>query len=221
MVHEINNPLCVISSNAEEIKDLLDAKRLSEKEIIEIREYVDVISEAVKRIANYVDDMLRFIGKHQQVSKETIEINSVVKTIIGLKKMDLKRNNIKVATKLTGARLLIKGVKHQIEQVFLNLINNAEYAMRKHMGKGTLTIITKKEGNWGIVEINDTGPGIPEDILQSIFDSFFTTKPPGEGTGLGLAIVKNIVKEHNGTVEVRNRKEGGAVFIITFPVTEK
>ncbi len=220
MVHEINNPLCVISSNAEEIEDLLDTKSIKEEEITEIKEYVEIINEAVKRIANYVDDMLRLVGKRRQAQKETIELNSIVKTILNLKKVDLKTNSIMVNTELTEQKLLIKGVKHQIEQVLLNLINNAEYAMSKYKGKGTLTVVTKKKDDQGIIEIHDTGPGIPEDVLPSIFDSFFTTKPPGEGTGLGLAIVKNIVKEHNGTIQAMNRIDGGATFIVSFPLLD-
>ena len=110
----------------------------------------------------------------------------------------------------------------QLEQVFLNLITNAEYAIHETGKAGTLTIATslqeeQPEHKKVIIEFSDTGAGIPEGVITKLFNPFFTTKPVGKGTGLGLSISYGIIKEHGGEINVRNRKEGGAVFTIELP----
>jgi signal transduction histidine kinase len=114
----------------------------------------------------------------------------------------------------------------QLEQVFLNIINNAEYAMREKGKSGVLTVNIfkdgrKKGGQRVVIEIFDTGPGIPEDVISKLFDPFFTTKPVGKGTGLGLSVSYGIIKEHGGEIYAGNKKEGGALFTIKLPVLEE
>jgi signal transduction histidine kinase len=103
-------------------------------------------------------------------------------------------------------------------QVFLNLIVNAEQAIREARDKGTLRIRFGKGDRTVWVSFYDDGPGIPKENLPSIFDPFYTTKRPGRGTGLGLSICKSVMKEHKGTVEASNATDGGAVFTVTLPV---
>jgi signal transduction histidine kinase len=100
-------------------------------------------------------------------------------------------------------------------QVFLNLILNAEQAIREARDRGTLRIRLGTTGESVWASFLDDGPGIPSDILASIFDPFYTTKRPGRGTGLGLSICKAVMKEHNGTIEAANAPGGGAVFTVT------
>jgi len=109
------------------------------------------------------------------------------------------------------------GDPHQLMQVFLNLIVNAEQGIRETREKGTLRIRTGKSDNSVWVSFHDDGPGIPKENLPSIFDPFYTTKRPGRGTGLGLSICKSVVKEHNGSIEAANASDGGAVFTVTLP----
>jgi signal transduction histidine kinase len=104
---------------------------------------------------------------------------------------------------------------HQLMQVFLNLILNAEQAIREARDRGTLRIRLGNNGESVWASFHDDGPGIPGDILGSIFDPFYTTKRPGRGTGLGLSICKAVMKEHNGTIEAANAPGGGAVFTVT------
>jgi signal transduction histidine kinase len=112
---------------------------------------------------------------------------------------------------------MVPGDIQQLNHVFMNLIINAAQAMA---GKGVLTLKTEllPEKNRVLIEITDTGPGIPDDIRPHIFDPFYTTKDEGEGTGLGLSLAYSIIKEHNGMIEARNRPEGGAVFTIELPL---
>jgi signal transduction histidine kinase len=105
-------------------------------------------------------------------------------------------------------------------QVFLNLILNAEHAIREVRDRGTLRIRLEKEDKTVSATFQDDGPGIPPEILPNIFDPFYTTKRPGRGTGLGLSICKAILREHGGNVEAASGPGGGAVFTVTLPTTE-
>ena len=112
----------------------------------------------------------------------------------------------------------------QLEQVFLNLITNAEYAIHETKRAVTLTIATslqeeQPEHKKVIIEFSDTGAGIPENVFSKLFNPFFTTKPVGKGTGLGLSVSYGIVKEHGGEIHANNRAEGGAVFTIELPIS--
>jgi signal transduction histidine kinase len=100
-------------------------------------------------------------------------------------------------------------------QVFLNLILNAEQAIREVRDRGTLRIRLTNSGDSVSASFQDDGPGIPAEVVANIFDPFYTTKRPGRGTGLGLSICKSVMKEHNGTIEAANAPGGGAVFTVT------
>ena len=135
----------------------------------------------------------------------------------------MQTRNIKLEKHYQPDLPLIMADPSQLEQVFLNLITNAEYAIHETGKAGTLTIATslqeeQPEHQKVIIEISDTGTGIPEDVIVKIFNPFFTTKPVGKGTGLGLSISYGIIKEHGGEIHAGNRAEGGAVFTIEFPV---
>ena len=108
----------------------------------------------------------------------------------------------------------------QMQQVFLNLIVNAEQAMKKAHGKGTLTITTKKIDNNIRISFQDDGPGITAENMGHLFEPFFTTKAPGEGTGLGLSLSRSIVLEHDGKMSVESEFGHGATFIIELPIIE-
>jgi CheY-like chemotaxis protein len=107
-----------------------------------------------------------------------------------------------------------------MQQVFLNLIVNAEQAMKKAHGRGILTITTEKKLNNIRISVQDDGPGISKENMRRLFEPFFTTKDPGEGTGLGLSISRSIIMEHNGTINVESELRHGATFVIELPITE-
>jgi two-component system NtrC family sensor kinase len=125
-------------------------------------------------------------------------------------------------TELDEALPYIQGDSQQLLQVVLNLVNNAEHAIRTHRGAGTVTVRTssfQQDGSvWTRLEVLDDGPGIPEPILGRIFEPFFTTKGLGEGTGLGLSVSHGILASHQGTIYAENRPEGGARFVVDLPV---
>ncbi len=108
---------------------------------------------------------------------------------------------------------------NQLMQVFLNLILNADQAIRESREKGTIRIRLGRNPNSVWVMFQDDGPGIAPEVLPHIFDPFFTTKRPGRGTGLGLSICKTLLREHNGNIEAATAPDGGAMFTITLPVT--
>jgi len=141
----------------------------------------------------------------------------VVERTLNLHAYSLRKNNITVDfLKETGLPYAL-GDPHQLMQVFLNLILNAEQAIREARDRGTLRIRLGKSNNSVWASFQDDGPGIPAQTLPSIFDPFYTTKRPGRGTGLGLSICKAVIKEHSGSVEAANAPGGGAVFTVTLP----
>jgi signal transduction histidine kinase len=143
----------------------------------------------------------------------------VVERTLNLHAYSLRKNNITVDFLKEAGVPYALGDPHQLMQVFLNLIVNAEQAIREARDKGTLRIRLGKGENSVWVSFHDDGPGIPKESLASIFDPFYTTKRPGRGTGLGLSICKSVMKEHNGSVDAANSPEGGAVFTVTLPVS--
>jgi len=111
--------------------------------------------------------------------------------------------------------------ENQIQQVLLNLVQNAHQAMARRSGERQLTVRLRPRDGRVAIEVLDTGPGIPLQLLSRIFDPFFTTKPPGEGTGLGLSVSYGIVGQHGGRLYAENRPEGGATFVVELPAGEQ
>jgi signal transduction histidine kinase len=140
-----------------------------------------------------------------------------VERTLNLHAYSLRKNNITVDFLKENGMPYALGDPHQLMQVFLNLILNAEQAIREVHEKGTLRIRMGRGENTVWVSFHDDGPGIPKENLSSIFDPFYTTKRPGRGTGLGLSICKSVMKEHNGGIEATNAPDGGAVFTVALP----
>jgi len=144
-------------------------------------------------------------------------VNDVIDRCIKLLGQQTLFHDIEFILNLEPELPPLLGDPSQMQQVFINIIINAAYAMH---GKGQLTITSayRKDNSEVFLSFADTGPGIPPDIQDKIFDPFFTTKPAGEGTGLGLSVVYGIIQRHEGRLEVKNRPGGGADFTITFPL---
>ncbi|MGC1170258.1 MAG: HAMP domain-containing sensor histidine kinase, partial [Candidatus Acidiferrales bacterium] len=139
----------------------------------------------------------------------------VIASALHLSNLDLRGKHIQVETYPDLDLPLIRGDANQVLQVFFNLISNAVDALEE-IGGGRLTIRTKHSDSRITIEFSDTGPGIK--APQQVFDPFFTTKPVGKGTGLGLSICYGIMQEHGGRIECYNRPEGGATFVVEFPI---
>jgi signal transduction histidine kinase len=159
-----------------------------------------------------------YFSKPPAPGKGPIQLNDVVQRTLHLHAYSLRKNNIAVDFVADSSLPAVNGDPHQLMQVFLNLILNAEQAMRELREGGTLRIRLEKGSGTVSAVFQDDGPGIPQEILPSIFDPFYTTKRPGRGTGLGLSICKAILREHGGNIEATSGPGGGAVFTVTLPV---
>jgi PAS domain S-box-containing protein len=209
VAHELNNPLTSIMGVSELLQDT-ETNETSRKQLA-------MLQQQARRAADIVQN-LTYFSRPPAPGKSRINVVEVVERTLNLHAYSLRKNSITVDfLKETGVPYAM-GDPHQLMQVFLNLIVNAEQAIRESRDKGTLRIRLGKGENSVWVSFHDDGPGIPKENLASIFDPFYTTKRPGRGTGLGLSICKSVMKEHNGSVEAANSPEGGAVFTVTLPV---
>jgi signal transduction histidine kinase len=143
-----------------------------------------------------------------------VDVNAVINDVISLLEHQFKGGSVQVRKDLAVPSPVLLGIEHKLQQVFLNLFLNARDAMPKG---GWLSISTRLDGEQVVVEVGDTGAGIPEEQLSRIYDPFFTTKPIGVGTGLGLSITYGIVQEHQGTITCHSTPGQGTRFVLSFP----
>ena len=211
VAHELNNPLTSILGVSELLQD---------SETNEVaRKQLTMLQQQARRAAEIVQNLTYFV-RPPAPGKSRINLNDVVERTLNLHAFSLRKNNITVDFLKDNAIPYALGDPHQLMQVFLNLIVNAEQAIREARDKGTLRIRLAKADNAVSVSFHDDGPGIAKEYLSSIFDPFYTTKRPGRGTGLGLSICKSVMKEHSGSVEAANSPEGGAVFTVSLPMAK-
>lgn len=208
VAHEINNPLNAIVSMAELlINEAPDGNQ---------RQMLISLRDQALRIGRITRNLLTFARPRPEELK-AVSINEIVSEVLDLKGYQLRSNNIVVVLRLHEPMPLALADPTQIQQIVLNLINNAEDAMTEQ-GGGTLTVTTETDGQIVRLIVEDTGKGIPPEHIAHIFDPFFTTKPVGKGTGLGLAIVYGIVVGHGGQIRAENRPDGGARFVVELPI---
>lgn len=207
VAHELNNPLTSILG----VSELLQDTETNET----ARKQLGMLQQQARRAAEIVQN-LTYFSRPPAPGKSRINLTEIVERTLNLHAYSLRKNNITIDF-LKESIPYALGDPHQLMQVFLSLIVNAEQAIREARDRGTLRIRLGKGDKTVWVRFQDDGPGIPKENLPSIFDPFYTTKRPGRGTGLGLSICKSVMKEHNGSVEAANAAEGGAVFIVTLP----
>ncbi len=207
--HELNNPLTSILGLAELLHDT-EHDEGSKKQLV-------ILQQQTRRAAEIVQNLLYF-SRPPAAGKTAVNLGEVMQRTIHLHAYSLRKNNVAVDFLPEPNFPLVNGDPHQLMQLFLNLILNAEQAVREVRDKGTLRIRMEKRGNSLAVTFQDDGPGIPSEIMHSIFDPFYTTKRPGGGTGLGLSICKAIVREHGGAIDAASGPGGGAVFTVTLPI---
>jgi len=213
IAHEINNPLTGVVGYAQ----LLTAKDIPE----DIRNDLKTINDGAQRVAGIVKRLLAF-ARQQKPEREYLDVNEIIATTIRLRAYDSETNNVTIATQLDPALPVTTGDGGQLQQVFLNLIINAETEMKLAHGKGNLLIKTAAIDNTIRISFKDDGPGIAEENLERIFDPFFTTREKGKGTGLGLSVCHGIIAEHGGATYVDSELGKGATFVVELPiVTEK
>ena len=213
VAHELNNPLAGISAFAQL---LLAEKRFPPDQ----RTAAETIYSEARRASRIVQNLLTFARQHK-AEKVPTAINQVLDDTLELRGYELRVRGIDVRREYDESIPETMADAHQLQQVFLNLITNAEQAMEQKDGHHhRLTVSTRRSGDAIRIEIEDTGAGIPANLIERIFNPFFTTKPTGSGTGLGLSISLGIVREHEGKIWAENSSQSGARFVVEIPITE-
>jgi two-component system, NtrC family, sensor kinase len=209
VAHEVNTPLTGISSFTQMLLQNADPEDPRTK-------VLEKIERQTFRAAKIVNGLLN-LARPAQVDAGPIDLHVVISDVLTLLEHQLRNGSIQVRKELAPSGLIVQGIEYKLQQVFLNLFLNARDAMPRG---GWLTIATsvRPDGKGAVVEISDTGSGIPSDQLSRIYDPFFTTKDIGKGTGLGLSITYGIVQEHEGTIACDSAVGKGTRFTLTLPL---
>jgi signal transduction histidine kinase/HD-like signal output (HDOD) protein/CheY-like chemotaxis protein len=207
--HEINNPLAVIYARAQ----LMQFKEQDEKR----REELKQIAEQIERISSILVTLMNF-ARPAPPKIQPLSLNRLLDKIVALVQGGMKTRRITIQTQYDESLFTIKGDANQLEQVFLNLLINAQHAMEKTGGTLTITTGIKEDGKRVVVTVADQGIGISKENLPKIFDPFFTTKEAGKGTGLGLSTSYGIVNSHYGSIQVQSQEGVGTTVTVELPV---
>jgi CheY-like chemotaxis protein len=210
VAHEINNPLTAVIGYAHL---LLERKDIPE----DIRHDVEIINEGAQRVAGIIRKLLVF-ARQTKPERKYVDINEIISTTLDLRAYSLQSNNVKVIFQLDPDLPMTVVDPSQLQQVFLNLIINAETEVKLAHGGGKLAIKTEQIGNTIRISFKDNGPGIARGNLEMIFNPFFTTRKVGQGTGLGLSLCHGVVTEHKGRIWAESQLGRGATFIVELPI---
>jgi PAS domain S-box-containing protein len=207
VAHELNNPLTAILGYSQ----LLTASGQIGPQGVE---YAEKLYKQAQRTHRIVQNLLSFSRQHKP-ERVPVKLNEVLEDTLALRDYDLRMSKIRVHLDFAGDLPAIAADPHQLQQVFLNLVNNAVDAILERSTEGDLWVRTEIQGDNLLVQFTDSGPGVKEP--SRVFDPFYTTKPVGKGTGLGLSICYGIVTEHGGQIRVKNAPPRGASFAIELP----
>jgi signal transduction histidine kinase/CheY-like chemotaxis protein len=212
VAHELSNPLTSILGNAQRLLSRRDSFADSE-------DARRILQEAER--ASAILRQLLLNARETLPERSLVSLNQIILRATDLQRFTLEAEKIHLEIDLDPVLPFVQGDPGQLQQVLINLVGNAQQAIEQQGGGGIIRVRTRKIGEQRLLlEVEDTGPGIPQAILARIFDPFFTTKPAGVGTGLGLAIVLSVVREHGGQVRVKNSLQGGAIFQIELPAAD-
>ena len=213
VAHELNNPLTTVTGYAQLLQE--DASLPAHA-----RRQISHIYEDASRAARIVANLLSFV-RREDTRSDAVDINETLRHLSEMRTYQLQSENVRLTFEYSNDLPLVVGDSHQLQQVFLNIINNAQHALHEWRGGGTVSVETKRvlvEGAPGVlVSFVDNGPGIAPDHLRRLFDPFWTTKQAGEGTGLGMSISLDIVSRHGGRIWVESTMGQGARFFIELP----
>lgn len=211
IAHEVNNPLGSILLYSELLMKSEDSNQ-NKKDL-------KIIHSEAKRAARILTGLLTY-GKGVKPQMRRLNLHKIVRDVLKMRRYADSVQNTVIFTHLLGGPLYITGSPTQLTQVFMNIMLNAEEALREKNG-GSIIVTSQIENDWAILSVSDDGCGIAEEHLRQVFHPFFTTKQIGEGTGLGLSACYNIVTAHGGLIHVENNEMGGATFIVELPLRGK
>jgi two-component system NtrC family sensor kinase len=208
VAHELNNPLTAILGYSQLLTSSGQVGPLA-------LGYAEKLYKQAQRTHRIVQNLLSFARQHKP-ERVPVQVNAILEDTLALRDYDLRMSQIRVHLDLASDIPEAPADPHQLQQVFLNLINNAVDAILEKGAEGDLWVRTGVEGRQLFIEFTDSGPGVKDS--SRVFDPFYTTKPVGKGTGLGLSICYGIITEHGGTVRVKNRPPRGASFRVELPL---
>jgi PAS domain S-box-containing protein len=209
VAHELNNPLTAILGVTELLRERAAPDEASKRQL-------ELTHRQARRAARIVQNLLEF-SRPASPQKKSLDVNNLIERTLQLHEHSLRRNNVEVEFHPQGTLPGVVGDANQLIQVFLNLVTNAEQAIREVRETGRLQIRLGRSGNRLSIAFQDDGVGIRPEALPRIFDPFYTTKRPGGGTGLGLSICMSIIREHGGTIEAESLPAGGSAFTVFLP----
>ncbi len=219
IAHEINNPIAIMVEEAGWIEDLLGEEDLREsKNLDEFQRALKEIRVQGSRCKEITHKLLSFARKTDPNVKE-VDVNDLLEEIVSISEQKARYGNVRILKSLVDELPIIHASPSELQQVFLNLINNAIDAIG--VGGGTIDIKTRLDDDFVVVDVADTGCGIPNAILPRIFDPFFTTKPVGKGTGLGLSICYGIIKKMAGEISINSAVGIGTTFHVYIPIPRR
>jgi histidine kinase len=225
VAHELNQPLSVIKTASQYfMKKIRKKEKIEDDVMFDMTEEIDAYVDRAAKIINH----MRQFGRKSDITLEKVQVNAVLKKALEILGQQLKVRGIEVVWDLEDDLPLVMADSDRLEQVFINLLINARDAIDERRqsqphqkGDKKIRLKTRSGPREISVEISDTGAGIPDPILERIFEPFFTTKKVGQGTGLGLSISYGLIKDCKGSIRAVARKDGGADFIIKFPIAEE
>jgi signal transduction histidine kinase len=207
LAHEVKNPLAGILGFAQLSKRKID-------DPVALRSNLDVIERETRRCSEIIGSLMQF-ARQERPERQPTDVNAAVQHALSIVDHQLSLKKVRIVRELAPALPVVLGNANQLEQALINLMINAQQAMQPDGGQ--VTVRTTYEGDRVLVSVEDTGPGVPEEIRQRIFEPFFTTKKVGQGTGLGLSVTYGLIKDHGGDIRVGSGSTGGALFTIVLP----
>lgn len=212
VAHELNNPLAAVMGFSEMLKNA----DVGEKHA----RHLELIFKSAERCQKIVKSLLSF-ARRAAPERKPVGVNKLIEDVLEMIAYPLRTSNVKVVTQFATKLPVVLADGHQVQQVVLNIINNARQAIESSTGSGRITITTNNDARWVRIIIADNGPGISAENLKRIFDPFFTTKEVGKGTGLGLSLCYGMIREHGGNILVNSWPGEGASFTIELPVADE
>jgi two-component system NtrC family sensor kinase len=209
VAHELNNPLASVLGFADYLVENSEIPPA-------LAEPLKVIQQEAQRAAGIVKNLLTF-GRKQDQERRPLAVGEVIERTAALLKNQLIQRQAELVVEIAAGLPEVHGSPNQLQQVFVNLVNNAAQAVAGTGRPGTVTVRARPWLDGVAIDVTDTGPGVPAALAERVFEPFFTTKREGEGTGLGLAICQGLVKEHGGRLSLQTSRGAGATFTVELP----